>query len=283
MMQINKIKMISRIIIAACLVVLIFVFTGCAKSSDTDKPLEVVGTGACEEVLKKFAEAFNKTNTVCEVVIPPSIGSGGGIKAVGNDEYVLGRVARPLKEKEADLGLSYLVFAKDAIVFAVGSDINIKSLTEQQLVDIFTGKVNNWKQVGGSKAPIRVLAREKGDSSRLIIDEHMPEFAQLKYGDQVKMIYHDYEMVDLFSKYPTAIGWVTASSVNSDIHPIAIDGIEPTPQNISSGEYPLAGTYAFVFKKKNLNDPAEKFIDFMFSDEGKKIMAMNGLMSISRE
>jgi phosphate transport system substrate-binding protein len=283
MMQINKTKMIGRIIVSACLAMLIFVFVGCAKSSNDGKPLEVVGTGACEEVLKKFAEAFNRTNTGYQVVIPPSIGSGGGIKAVGNDEYVLGRVARPLKEEEAHFGLSYLVFAKDGIVFAVGSDVNVKSLTEQQLADIFTGKVDNWKQVGGSSAPIRVLVREKGDSSRQIIDKHIPAFDQLEYGDQVKKVYHDYEMVDLFSKYPTAIGWLTASSVNHDIHPIALNRIQPNPQNISSGEYPLAGTYAFIFKKKNLNDPAEKFIDFMFSDEGKKIMAINGLISVSRD
>jgi len=283
MMQINKIKMISRIIVAVCLAMLIFVFIGCGKKNDDGKPLEVVGTGACEEVLKKFAEAFNKTNTDCEVVIPTSIGSGGGIKAVGNDEYVLGRVSRPLKEKEADLGLSYLPFAKDAIVFAVGSDVNIKSLTEKQLVDIFTGKIDNWKQVGGSNAHIRALAREKTETSRTIIDRHMSEFAQLEYGDQVKLAYRDYEMVDMLEKYPTSIGWLTASSVSSKMHPIMINGIEPTPQNVSSGKYPLFSEYAFIFKKKNLNDPAEKFIDFMFSDEGKKLMAMNGLMSISRE
>ena len=282
-MQINKIKMIKCMVVTACLVMFILVFTGCGKSSDADKPLKVVGTGACEEVLKKFADVFNKTNTNCEVVIPPSIGSSGGVKAVGNDEHVLARTARPPKEKEAHFGLSYLAFAKDAIVFTVGSDVNIKSLTEQQLVDIFSGKVDNWQQVGGSNAPIRVLAREKTETSRVIIDKHMSKFAKVQYGDQVKLVYRDYEMVDMIEKYPTSIGWVTASSVNPNIHPIAIDGIEATPENVSSGKYPLSSEYAFVFKKKSLNEPAEKFIDFVFSGEGKKLMAMNGLISIIRE
>ena len=274
---------VSRVAVSICLAMLILVFTGCGKTSDNDKPLEVVGTGACEVALKKFAEVYNKTNTGGEVVVPKSIGSGGGVKAVGNDEYVLGRVARSLKEKEAHFGLSYLAFANDAIVFVVGSDVNIKSLTEQQLVDIFTGKVDNWQQVGGNNVPIRALAREKTESSRVIIDEHMPEFAKLEYGDQVKVVYRDHEMLDLLNKYPTSIGWITASSVNQSLQKIAIDGVEATPQNVSSGKYPLSSEYAFVFKKKKLNDPAEKFIDFIFSDEGKKLMAVNGLISVSRK
>ncbi|MBN1456331.1 MAG: substrate-binding domain-containing protein [Sedimentisphaerales bacterium] len=246
-MRINKTKMINRIVVTVCFTMLILVFTGCSKNSSDGKPLEVVGTGACEEILDELAKAFNTTNADYKVVVPASIGSGGGIDAVGSDEHVLGRVARPLKQKEADMGLSYLVFAKDGIVFAVGSDVDVKSLTKQQLIDIFAGKIDNWQQVGGKNAPIRVLAREEGDSSRLIIEEHIPGFSGLKYGDQAKVLYHDYEMIELLGKYPTAIGFLTASSLSQDICPIAIDGVEPTPENISSGRYVMVGTYAFVF------------------------------------
>jgi len=283
MMQINKMKIIKRIVVPVCLAMLILLFTSCGKNSDANKPLEVVGTGACEKILDKLAKTFNITNADCKIIVPASIGSGGGIDAVGSDEYVLGRIARPLKEKEADLGLSYLVFAKDGIVFAVGSDVGVKSLTKQQLVDIFVGKINNWKQVGGKNEPIRVLAREEGDSSLSIIQKHIPGFVGLKYGDQVKVVYHDYEMVELFGKYPTAIGFLTASSVNRNIHPIAINGIEPTSQNISSDRYPMVGSYAFIFKTKNLNNSAERFIDFVFSSEGKKLMETNGLVAVSRK
>ncbi len=262
------------------LAIVISLWTACTRNSHKET-LEIVGTGACEELLKKLADAYNQTNPGYKVIVPPSIGSGRGIKTVGSDEYILGRVARPLKEDEAELGLSYVVFASDPVVFATGNKVDVTSLTEQQLLDIFSGKITDWREVGGTNNPIRVLVREEGDSSRSVIESKIESFRDIKLSEQAKMAYHDYEMVELFEKYQTAIGYLTNSSVNSNIHPISIDGIAPTLENVSQGRYPLVCEYAFVYKESRLNDQAGKFLDFVFSEHGKRVLDSNGAMHIT--
>ena len=148
--------------------------------------MEIPGTGANEFLLKKLAEAFNRENPGDTVVIPPSVGSSGGIRLVGEDERILGRVARSLKKEEAKYGLTYLVFAKDPVVFVVSSRVGVNDLTVQQLIDIYTGKIENWQQVGGQNHPVRLLVREPEDSSLLIIKKHLAPFKDLEFSDKAK-------------------------------------------------------------------------------------------------
>ena len=105
------------------------------------KTLVIPGTGACEVVLKALAADFNSQNPGQEVVVPPSIGSSEGIRLVGTDQALLGRVARPLEEKERGYGLRYLPFARDAVIFAVGANVEIKSLTLPSSPTSLTGRL----------------------------------------------------------------------------------------------------------------------------------------------
>ncbi len=79
--------------------------------------LVIVGTGSGPPILKAIGEAFNQENPDIKIVVPRSIGSGGGIKEVGNDDYLLGRVARKIKDSEKHFGLSYTPVARVPIVF----------------------------------------------------------------------------------------------------------------------------------------------------------------------
>jgi phosphate transport system substrate-binding protein len=248
--------------------------------------LGIPGTGACEVVLKALAAAFNAKNPGQEVIVPSSIGTGGGILAVAHDEYLLGRVARPPNEKERGYGLRYLVFARDAVVFAVGANVEIKGLTSGQLADIFAGKITHWQEVGGHPAPIRVLTRDPGEVSLGIIRRHLKEFQEIIFSPQSKDAHHDYEMVEMLQKYKNSIGFLTNSSIcglGTSIKTLALNNIMPTPENLESGRYTLAEDYALVYKEKRLNELARVFIDFIFSEEGKNIMKKRGVIPADRK
>ena len=247
--------------------------------------LVIPGTGACESVLNELAEAFNKQNKDDEIIIPSSIGSSGGIASVIEDKSIIARVARPLKKKEAGYGLDYLAFARDAVVFAVGSAVQVNTFSTGRLVDIFTGKIKNWKEAGGGGRRIRVLIREPGDSSRDIIQKNIDAFKHIVFSNRSKMLYHNYEMVNMLKKYKGSIGWLTRSSLVKEkkfIKPVTIDNVEPNHENIMSGKYKLTGDHAFVYRRKRLNEPARKFLDFVFSETGSQILKDNGLVPLSR-
>lgn len=91
--------------------------------------ITIVGTGSGSTILKATGAAFSQANPGNSVEVPKSIGSGGGVKAVGSDKAAIGRVARGIKDKEKHYGLTYLPFAKMPIVFMVNKSVGVKSLS----------------------------------------------------------------------------------------------------------------------------------------------------------
>jgi phosphate transport system substrate-binding protein len=248
--------------------------------------LVIPGTGSCENHLNYLAAMFIQKNPGNEVIIPPSIGPKSGINSVISDKSMMARVDRPLREDETRHGIQYLAFARDAVVFAVGGKVNIQNLTSFQIIDIFSGKIDNWEKVGGNQAPIRLLVREPGDTALRIVKEHMKPFREITFSDRSKLLYHDYEVVELMMKYKYAVGLLTLSSTfgnGESIKPIAVDSIQPSPENLMKGRYKMSCEYALIYKEKRLNDLGKKFIDYVFSDSAREIIAQYGMIPLNRK
>jgi phosphate transport system substrate-binding protein len=248
--------------------------------------LEIPGTGACEVLLGAVAAAFNTGHPGQRVVVPPTIGSSGGIRLVASDRAILARVAQPLKDQEKAYGLHYLVFARDMVVFIGGTKVTVKNLTRAQLLDVYAGKITDWQELGGKPGPIRLLLRQPGDSNLLIIHEHLPAFRNIAFPPSAKVVHTDPKMLEMLQKYHYSLGWVTFSSlqgVQPPLHPLALDGIAPTPENARSHKYPLICDYALVFKEDRLHDLARSFIDFLFSKTAQNVMEQYGVMPVDKE
>ncbi|MCX5818544.1 MAG: substrate-binding domain-containing protein [Deltaproteobacteria bacterium] len=246
--------------------------------------LTIPGTGACEPVLAELAAAFNRGNPEDQVTVPPSTGSGGGISSVLNEEASLARVARRLKTEEERQGLVSIVFARDAVAFVVGRQVKVSNLSASQLEAIFSGKIDNWKDVGGQEGKIRVITREPGDSSLIVIQEHLKGFRNIVFAPNAKVILFDRAAVETLDKYKNAIGFITTSSAKwskGGIRPISLDGVAPARENVLSRKYRLTEEYALIYKK-NLKPADRKFIDFVFSGEGRKVIEGNGLIALDR-
>jgi phosphate transport system substrate-binding protein len=268
------------------LFVMILFFSGCVSNQSVEETqLEIPGTGACQTILRQLADAFNESNPGYEVLIPESIGSSGGIRSTGEDESIIGRVARQIKDDEKDYGLSYLPFAIDVVVFAVSDDVGVINLTTEQIVNIFSGNITNWNEVGGSNITINVFIREEGDSSLSVIQGKIPSFNDIVFSENASTMYFDYEMVDALDKFPSSIGFLTSSSlINMDsIQPISLNGIIPNKTNIENGKYNLTSEYGFVYKEQNLNKIATMFLNFVFSDDGAQIIEDYGLITVERK
>lgn len=245
----------------------------------------IPGTGACEAALKSVAAAYEQTHPLARVVIPRSVHSGGGIRQVVSGEAVLARVARPLTREESEKKLVYRVFARDAVVFAVGAGVRARGFTIRQIADIFSGKVTRWEDLAAGKGPIRVLLREQGDASLNALMSRYPEIRDLRFTSQGKILYHDLEMVDMLQKYRNSVGFATMSSLgaaNATVIPLAIDGIAPTKENVSAARYPVLIEYALVYREDALPPEARDFVDFLFSRAGRNLLSDHGLSPLER-
>jgi phosphate transport system substrate-binding protein len=260
------------------------IFFGLSSASGA-ATLTIPGTGACEAALRSVAAVYERSHPQAKVVIPPSVHSEGGIRQVIDGKAVLARVSRPLTPEEAGTGLTYRVFARDAVVFAVGAGVRTRNLTIRQLADIFSGKIGTWEQLNGGKGPIRVLYRQTGDSNLTRMQATFKEFRDLRFTPQGKALYYDHEMLDMLLKYGNSVGFLTLSSIHesgSPIQHLSIDGVAPTKENIVAGRYLLVTEYALVHRKGDLPPEAGGFIDFLFSGEGRASLAVHGLVPVEK-
>ena len=247
--------------------------------------LVIPGSGDCEFILNRLAAEFEKAQSGRRVHVPPSTGSTGGVKAVLQNEAVLARIARPLKAEEAQAGLKSAVFARDAVVFAVGEKVTVKSLTAAQLADLFGGRVGNWREVGGEPGPVRLVVREEGESSIVQLRARLEPFRTLKMGENAKMVAKTGEMIELLTRYKTSIGWATNSSVlaaGTALRPLALDGTSATAALVASGKYPVATEYALVYREERLNAEAREFLAFVRGAAAQDLLRKLGVSPAGR-
>jgi phosphate transport system substrate-binding protein len=155
--------------------------------------IAIVGTGSGTAILEAIGKAFTQLNPEVIITVPPSVGSSGGIKAVGRDEAVVGRVSREIKDNEKPYGLMYVPFAKNPVVFYINKNVTVQTLSVQQILDIYSGKITNWKDVGGSEMKIRVVVRQEGDSSLEVLLKLFPGFKDITITSLSKMTFTEQE------------------------------------------------------------------------------------------
>lgn len=237
----------------------------------------VCGTGDSQDLLRALGAAFEKTNPGHQVVVPDSVGSDGGIKAAAAGECDFGRVARPLKDQEKELNLTYKVFAFSPVVFLVDPHAGVDSLSARQIVDIYSGKAASWTDVGGKGGRIAVVNREAKDSSRGDLNRKLEGFKAVENPVGVVAVKTP-EAVELLAKTPGVIGYLpVAMAKGLSLRVVKIDGIAPTAANVVRGTYSIASPFGLVWKGE-LKAAAERFYQFIKSAEGKKIIIDYGIV-----
>jgi phosphate transport system substrate-binding protein len=244
------------------------------------KKIIVAGTGDSQELLRKLAKALEKELGGGEIEVPESVGSSGGIKALTKGETDLARVARPLKKSEEKLGFTYKLFAKAPIVFVVHPDVTgIDNIKTKQIIDIYSGKITNWSELGGDPGKIYPITRESGDSCLRVIAKFIPEFAGV--SDVVgKVVYSTPETIQTLENHKKTIGYTTLTAIaGTKLRVLKINGIETSVENVLNGKYRLTVPYAIVFKgePKGLT---KRFVDFLYSEDGREIISQTGAVPV---
>jgi len=261
-------KKTGAVLLAAGLIFVGIAHEGTARA----ETIEIVGTGDGVIVLKAVGKAFSEANPGVAIEVPKSIGSGGGVKAVGNDKNVLGRVARPIKDKEKGFGLSYVPFTKIPTVFFVNKSVDVDGLTAAQICDIYSGKITNWKDVGGKDARIKVVRREDGDSSLGVLKKTFPGFGDITITEKSKTAESTPDNVETVESKEGTIGFGPYDVVRAaDAKVLKIDGKGPFEDG-----YPSHGTIGLIFKEANKTGNVEKFIKFATSPDAREAISGAG-------
>lgn len=243
--------------------------------------LVIPGSGNPQYVLGRLAEAFNKQQSQHQVSVPTSTGTAGALRDVSAGTASLGRVGRPLKDAERGKGLRYLALGRDPVVFAAGAKVTTHTITQSQIVDVYTGKITNWRELGGAPGAIRVIGREAGDASRQAITRLIKPFENINFGEDVKVVHLDPQMIELLDRFPTSLGFLNRSALSAcktRIVKLALDGVPPTPQNLQDGRYPLWLELGLIYKPDGLTPAGKAFIAFVQSPAGRHVLREHGIL-----
>jgi len=259
-------SVVTRLLLAAPLAVVGF----CLNANAGD--LSVVGTGDGIDLLRALGAAYTADHPDTNVIVPPSIGSGGGVAAVGSDKEVLARIARPLSDSEKEAGLVATPVFRLPSAFFVHRSAGVSSLSAKQLADIYSGKIANWRDVGGQDLRIKVVRREDADSTLQVLRQSMPGWKDLAITEKSKTAVTTQDCIDTVKEVQGAIGFGPfTKALEMELAVLKIDGHYPTDR-----DYPSAVTLSFVHKETTVTPDAKRFIGYVKAAKAKTVLTSMG-------
>jgi phosphate transport system substrate-binding protein len=240
--------------------------------------IRIGGTGGALGTMKLLGDAFAKSEPEFRVNVLPSLGSGGGIKAVLAGTLDLAVSVRPLSAEEKKRGARERIYARSPFVFVTSEKSSVSGVTTQQLIDIYSGKTISWP--GGGQ--IRLVLRPEGDSDTVQLLSFSPAMARAvreAMGRKgMAFALSDQEAADVMEKAPGSLGTSILSLIRSErrsLRVLSLDGVVPTPKTLASGAYPHEKIFYAVTAGEG-SPSARRFLAFLKSPEGRKVLAATG-------
>ena len=227
------------------------------------------GSSALLPLAQAAADKFMESNPDLVITVNGG-GSGEGLKQVADGSVDIGNSDVSAEEKlDADVAktLTDHEVAIVAMAPVVNKDLGITSLTTDQLVSIFTGKVTNWKDVGGPDEEILLVTRPSSSGTRATFKKWALN-GEEEASNEALETDDSGTLVQTVSTNKGAIGYVALSYLvnNTDVQAVAIDGVEPTLENAYSGEYKV-WSYEHRYTNGEGSTEAQAFIEYMCGDE----------------
>lgn len=272
-------KLLSSTLVMA---VMAGALVGCGGSADGESgdkvTIAVSGSTSMEDVMGKISEAYENENKNVSIEIN-AVGSSAGIKDTLNGVAEIGMSSRDLKDEEVSEGAEGTPVAYDGIAVILNPANKVSNLTLDQLKEIYTGKITNWKEVGGSDAPIVVVSREDGSGTRDAFQEIVGYESSELIADAIITDASE-NLKTTVSQNENAIGFVSFSYVDDTVSAVDIEGVKPEAELAKNGTYKLSRPFLVVTKKDTLTENGQKLIDFILSEEGQKIVEEDKLITV---
>jgi phosphate transport system substrate-binding protein len=239
--------------------------------------IKISGGTAHIPVIQEAAKRIMTFNSDIQISIAGG-GSGVGIKQVGEGLVDIGNSGRaPTDEEINKYQLKMFKWAIDGVGVVVNPKNNVKSLIKTQLIDVFSGKITNWKDLGGLDKTIDVYTRDKASGTRAVFWKKALDKGEIT--DKANFVVSNGAMKSGISSDPYGIGYVSVGHIDESVAPVALDGVVPTLENVKQGKYKIArGLYSNT--KGEPSGLTKKFIEYLFSNEGQQIAADKGFIPV---
>lgn len=243
-----------------------------AANAASAETVRIAGSGGMIPMATRLAKAYMKKNPADTVdVNQKSLGKEGGVMSLTKGTIEIAMLSS-LEAKDKSLPINAVETAIVPSLFAVHPSVTVKALTGQQICDIYAGKITDWKQVGGSSAKIVVLTRPENESAKIAIRNGLGCFATLTEVSTAINLAKAPQMAETLIKTPNAIGMINTIALDDagkKVVAIKQDGKDVTTTPIA--QWPMK-TLSYFATSKNPGEVTRKFLQFVKSPEGQKII-----------
>ncbi len=292
----------AQAILALLLLAILFILAGCARHNQparggepraqSGRPLVTIkGSDTMVHLVSNWAEALMKDQPGTEISVTGG-GSGTGIAALMNGTTDIAAASRDLSEKEKKLAqqkklaLQTEVVGMDGLAVVVNPSNPIKALTLAQLKEIFTGKINNWKAVGGPDLPILLYSRESSSGTYAFFQEHV--LKKQDYAQNTRLMPATSGIIEAVATDEGAIGYAGLGYAEEAKNRIKIIGVQaktdtppviPTETTIKDKSYPIARDL-YLVGTQPLSPQAAQFMKYTLSHKGQTIVQQSGYIPV---
>lgn len=254
-----------------------------ATACDPENPIRVGGSDDMYPLLHALARQFESTEGACPVMFSPPTLSRGGVAGVAVGTLDIGLISRPTTGEEDRGDTTFLHLAQDIITFATHRGVRVTNLSRRQILDIYAGRISNWKEVGGRDAPIVVLDRSEHTSIKISL-RHLfgPDFVMTR---NAVVLERPKEVTTSLGELDNSIGYVSLGDTHLetlDANVLQIDGVAPTLGNFQSGSYTLTRPFGLLIGPRP-NKNTMRFINFIYSGQARQAMELQGFAPITMD
>ena len=239
------------------------------------------GSTSMEKVIGALSESYMAANKDVTVNYNPT-GSGAGITAVQEGTCDIGLSSRALKDEETSAGLTGTTVALDGIAVIVNADSQVSDLSVEQIGQIFSGEITNWKDVGGADAEIACIGREANSGTRDGFESITDTKDKCKLSQELTSTG---AVIEAVKNSPNAIGYASLSAVEGKdgIKSLTVGGVACTEETVLDGTYQIQRPFVLVTKNDTpLSEAAQAFFDYATSPAANDLIRSAGAVPVAK-
>lgn len=244
------------------------ILAGCGNSgsngSEETTKIVAVGSTALQPLVEAAQTSFTAENPNYSISVQGG-GSGTGLSQVAEGAVTIGN-SDVFAEERDGIDADKLVDHRVAVVGmapVANKENGVENITKQQLVDIFTGKITNWQEIGGKNQEIAVINRASGSGTRATFEKWGLDGAQTIQSQEQDS---SGTVRKIVAETPGAISYLALSYLDDSLQTLSVDGVEPTPETIQTNEWKI-WSYEHMYTKGEPEEAVKKFLDYMLEEE----------------
>lgn len=284
--------MLKKLVIILSIVMFgTFAFAGNDKNS-----IQMKGSDTMVNLCQSWAEKYMENDPQAFIAVTGG-GSGTGLSSLISGTCDIAASSRNIKDKEIALAKQKginpyeIKVALDGLAVVVNPQNPVSSLTVDQLAGIFSGKISNWKEVGGKDQKIVILSREVNSGTHVYFKEHVlrknnPDSRE-EFAPQALLLSSSQAIADEVSGNPSAIGYYGMGYISDKQKAIAVakdsqsQYVSPTIDNVLNGKYPISRPL-FFYTNGEPHGLVKKFVDYDLSKEGQEIVIKTDFVPVKK-